>query len=202
MGIARAVNLALRPVPGWAGYAIGGLPLGWLILRTVAGDLGANPVKEIEHALGLHALQFLLITLAVTPLRQLTGISLIRWRRALGLTAFGYVLLHLLVWLMLDMQLRWPEITRDLTRRPYIIIGMLGFVMMLPLALTSTDAAIRRMGPAAWRRLHRLAWAAGVAGAVHFLMVVKSWPPEPIVYLAILGAILALRLARTPRSAG
>lgn len=196
MDVARRVNAALRPVPGWVAYGLGALPLCWLVVRGFTGDLGANPVKELEHTLGLHGLQFLLATLAVTPLRRLTGISLIRWRRAMGLTAFAYIVLHLAVWLFLDMQLRWPEIARDLTRRLYIIIGMAGLAMMLPLALTSNDAAIRAMGAAAWRRLHRLAWPAALAGGVHFLMVVKSWPPEPIVYLAILAVILGLRLAR------
>jgi sulfoxide reductase heme-binding subunit YedZ len=109
------------------------------------------------------------------------------------------VALHLMVWLALDLQFRWGEIWADIVKRPYITVGMLGFLAMLPLALTSWDGAVRRMGAAAWRRLHRLAYVAGVAGAIHFLWLVKAWPVEPMLYLAAVVGLLALRLAPVRR---
>ncbi|MFN3938170.1 MAG: protein-methionine-sulfoxide reductase heme-binding subunit MsrQ [Gemmobacter sp.] len=204
MALAGTINNALRPVPVVAVWALGALPALWLAAQAVQGNLGIDPVKRIEHALGLHALQFLILSLAVTPLRRFAGINLIRFRRALGLLAFTYVGLHLTVWVALDIQFRWSEIGRDIVKRPYITIGMAGFALLLPLALTSTDAAIRRMGPAAWRRLHQLVYAAALAGAIHFVMVQKGWPLEPLIYAALVLVLLAVRLIpRTrPSSAG
>lgn len=195
MTAAQRINGALRPIPVWAVYAAGALPALWLLVLLFSGGLGVDPAKRLEHALGLHALQFLVAALAVTPLRRLAGVNLLRWRRALGLTGFVYVLLHLAVWLVLDIQFRWAEIWADILKRPYITIGMAGFLMLVPLAVTSTDAAIRRMGPVAWRRLHRLAYPATLAGAVHYVMVVKAWPPEPIIYLGAVVILLATRVA-------
>ena len=128
------------------------------------GGLGPDPVKAIERGLGERGLQFLLASLAITPLRRV-GLNLLRFRRALGLLSFTYVALHLTAWVWLDMGLRWSEMVADLWKRPYIILGMVGFLAMLPLAVTSTNAAIRRMGAAAWARLHRLAYVAILAGS-------------------------------------
>jgi sulfoxide reductase heme-binding subunit YedZ len=138
----------------------------------------------------------------VTPLRRLTGVNLIRWRRALGLTAFGYALAHVAVWLALDLQFRWPEIGADIVKRPYITLGAAAFVLLVPLALTSTDGAIRRMGAAAWRRLHRLAYPAGLLAALHYLWLVKAWPVEPFLYLGAVLGLLGLRVWWWRRSAG
>lgn len=190
----RTANRALRTVPVWLVYLLGVMPALWLVWLLVSGGLGPDPVKPLEHALGLHALQFLIAALCVTPLLRLAGVNLMRFRRALGLLGFTYVVMHLGVWLALDIQLRWAEIGRDILKRPYITIGMLGFLMLIPLAWTSTDAAMRRMGPVAWRRLHRLAYVATLLGGLHYLMVVKAWPPQPIVYLGLILAILSLRL--------
>ncbi len=187
------VNRHLRQVPPAAAYALGLLPLGWLVWRTVAGDLGVDPVRTLEHRLGLLALQFLIAGLCVTPLRRWFGLNLIRYRRALGLIAFLYAVLHLLVWLALDLQFRWAEIGTDLTRRPYIIVGMLAFVLMVPLAVTSNDVSLRRMGAAGWRRLHQLVYVLVPLAALHFLMVVKAWPWEPILYLAAAVGLVAVR---------
>jgi sulfoxide reductase heme-binding subunit YedZ len=187
------LNGLARRVPTWVIYALGLLPLVWLVWGTVANSLGADPVKVIEHQLGLLGLQFLLASLAITPLRRL-GLNLIRFRRALGLTAFFYVSLHLVAWVWLDMDLRWAEMAADLVKRPYVILGMIGFLAMLPLALTSTNAAIRAMGPQAWGRLHRLAYAAILAGMVHFLLIQKVWTAEVMVYLGLTLGLLGLRL--------
>lgn len=193
----QRVNQALRPIPGWVIYPLALLPLLWLVARGVLGDLGVDPVKEVEHSLGLTALQLLVIGLAMSPLRWMTGVNLIRYRRAVGLMAFFYVVLHLAVWLLLDIQLRWGEIWADILRRPYITIGMLGFAVMIPLAITSNNASIRKLGKR-WRVLHRLTYLAALAGGVHFLMVVKAWPAEPLLYL---GGIVALLLLRASHSA-
>lgn len=186
------INGALRRVPVWVVYAVGVLPGLWLLTGAVLGWAGADPVKALERGLGTYALQFLIASLAVTPLRR-AGLNALRFRRALGLLAFGYVVVHLLVWIVLDMGLRWDEVARDLVRRWYIIVGMLGLAAMIPLALTSTDRAIRRMGRS-WSRLHRLAYVAGAAAAVHQVMVAKVWALDAVLYLAIMAVLLGLRL--------
>ena len=164
------LNALARRVPTWVVYSLGAVPLAFFVWGAASNDLGADPVKAIEHQLGLLGLQFLLASLAVTPLRRF-GLNLIRFRRALGLLAFAYVSLHLVAWVWLDMGLRWSEMAVDLWKRPYIIAGMVGFAALLPLALTSTNAAIRRMGPVAWGRLHKLAYLAILAGILHFVLL-------------------------------
>lgn len=188
------LNHWVRRVPTWPVWLLGIIPALWLTWRLLTGGLGADPVKAYEHELGLLALQFLLAGLCITPLLRLTGINLIRFRRALGVTGFAYVVLHLLVWVVLDKQFFWAEMGRDILRRPYITIGMLAFALLLPLALTSTEGAIRRLGGAAWRRLHRLTYPAVILGAVHYLLVVKAWPIEPILYLLAAAGLVSLRV--------
>lgn len=197
--LAQRINMALRPVPGWVIYPLALIPLLLLVWQTFSGALGVDPVKAIEHRLGEVALQLLVAGLAITPLRWATGVSLIRYRRAVGLMAFLYVVLHLATWLLLDIQLRWAEIGADLLKRPYIMLGMLGFAVMIPLALTSNNASIRRLGPAGWARLHKLTYVAALAGALHFLLLVKAWPLEPMLYLGGVVALLAIRAIRNGR---
>jgi methionine sulfoxide reductase heme-binding subunit len=197
--LAERVNPALRRVPTWAVYAAGLLPLLVLVAQTVTGDTGPDPVKFIERSMGLYGLQFFIATLCVSPLRWATGISLLRFRRALGVLTFVYVALHFAVWIVLDLQFRWAEIATDLTRRPYIIIGFAAFLLMVPLAATSNTLSVRRMGAAAWARLHWLTYPAALLGAIHFLWQAKTWQPEPMTYLAIILALLALRTGRNLR---
>lgn len=200
MGFASVVNRILRPVPAWPVYVVGAvLPL-WLTWRAVQGGLGVDPVKTIEHTLGLWALKLILATLAVTPLRRFAGINLIRYRRAIGVVAFLYVVLHLLAWLVLDMGLLWAQALGDIVKRPYVTLGMAALVLMTPLALTSNDWSVRRLGAAGWRKLHRLTYPAAVLGAVHYLWLVKTWQPAPLAYLAAVAALLAVRLI--PRGRG
>ena len=191
---ARLLNAALRPVPVWLVYLAGALPAVWLGWLLMTGGLGVDPAKRLEHALGLHALQFLIAGLAITPLRRLTGVNLLRWRRALGLIGFSYVVLHLLVWLVLDLQLRWAEIGADILKRPYVTVGMAAFALLIPLAWTSRDSSIRRIGIRRWSRLHLLVYPAVLAGALHHVLLVKSWPLEPMLYLLAVLLLLGLRL--------
>lgn len=191
--VADALNAGLRRVPVWPLYLLGFVPAAVWLWLGIGNRLGADPVQRLQHELGLVALQLLIAALAVTPLRELTGVSLLRFRRMLGLMAFFYVLMHFAVWLVLDRQLDWPRILQDLTRRPYIILGMAGLLLLIPLALTSWDGAVRRLGAATWRKLHRLAYPATALGAIHFVWLVKAWPLEPLVYAGIVLILLAYR---------
>lgn len=190
------VNQGAKRLPTWPVYLLGVLPFVWLFGLALGNNLGADPAKTLERELGLIALQFLVAGLCVTPLRW-AGVNLLKFRRALGLIAFFYVAMHLLTWVVLDQGLRWSEIIAELYKRPYIIIGMLGFVMLVPLAVTSSNAAIRRMGPVVWRRLHRAVYLAVFAGALHFVMLQKTWAAEALIYLGLVAALLAARLIRS-----
>jgi sulfoxide reductase heme-binding subunit YedZ len=197
--LAERVNAGLRPVPVWAVYAAGAIPALWLVWLALTGGLGIDPVKALERELGLVALQLLVAGLAVTPLRRFTGLNLLRFRRAVGVLAFVYAALHVAVWVTLDLQFRWGEIWADIVKRPYILAGFAAFVLLVPLAATSNNLSVRRLGAAAWRRLHRLTYAAALAAAVHFLWLVKAWPVEPMLYLGAVAALLALRLVPRAR---
>lgn len=196
---AHSINQTLRRVPAWPVYLLGALPLALIVLQVISGDLGADPVKTLERALGEWGLKFIIAGLCITPLRWITGVSLIKYRRAIGLLAFFYVALHLITWVTLDLQFRWAEIGADLIKRPYIIVGMIGFVALLPLAITSNNLSIRKMGPLGWQRLHRLTYVAALAGGIHYVMLVKAWPAEPLLYLAAVIVLLAVRAWRSWR---
>jgi sulfoxide reductase heme-binding subunit YedZ len=166
----------------------------WDVYRTGSDALGADPVAEIEHRLGIWALRFLLIALAVTPLRQLTGQSvLIRFRRMLGLYAFAYATLHLAAYLVLDLRGYWLQIFEEIVKRPYITVGFAAWLLLVPLALTSTTGWIRRLGKR-WALLHRLVYAIAVLAVLHFWWLVKSDIREPSLYAAILAVLLGWRL--------
>jgi sulfoxide reductase heme-binding subunit YedZ len=176
-------------------YWVGLSPAAWTFYLGFTNQLGANPIRTLEQELGIWALRFLIATLMVTPLRGLFGISLLRYRRTLGLLTFYYALMHLSAYLLLDHRLDLPAIGADIVKRPYVTIGMLAFAILLPLALTSNDWMVRRMGRA-WTRLHRWVYLAAAAAAVHYLLVVKSWPMEPLVYFAIVALLLGYRLGK------
>lgn len=187
------LNRQARRLPTWVVYLLGLVPLGFLVWGAIFGGIGPDPVKAIERGLGLRGLQFLLASLAITPLRRV-GLNFLRFRRALGLLAFTYVSLHLVAWVWLDMGLRWGEMLADLTKRPFVILGMIGFLVMIPLAATSSNGAIRRMGAKVWNRLHKLAYVAILAGAAHLALLSKVWTTEILVYLSLALGLLALRL--------
>ena len=173
------------------------VPLAKLALEIfgVAGmSLGANPIEELIHRLGIWGLNFLLITLAVTPLRRLTGKSwLLRFRRMLGLFAFFYVLMHFLTYAGLDQRFDLPVIFEDIAERPFITVGFTAFLLLIPLAATSTNAMMKRLGRR-WQKLHRLVYVIAILGVVHFYWQVKLDTLEALVYAAILAALLGYRL--------
>lgn len=192
------INAFARRVPTWVVWLLGLMPLVFLVWGALTDSLGVDPVKAIERGLGERGLQFLLASLAITPLRRF-GLNLLRFRRALGLLSFVYVVLHLTAWVWLDMGLRFDEMITDLYKRPYVILGMVGFLAMLPLAVTSSNAAIRRMGAATWARLHRLTYAAILAAILHLVLLSKVWSGEILVYLVLTALLLGFRLL--PRTA-
>ncbi|MBC2886200.1 protein-methionine-sulfoxide reductase heme-binding subunit MsrQ [Ochrobactrum sp. CM-21-5] len=179
----------------WLLYAAGFVPAVWTFYLGATGDLGADPVKTFEHTLGLWALRFLILTLLVTPIRDMTGIGLLRYRRALGLLAFYYALMHFATYMVLDQALNFPAIVADIIERPFITIGMVSLTLLVPLALTSNNWSIRKLGRR-WNSLHKLVYVAIAGGAIHFIMSVKSWPAEPVIYAAIVTALLLWRLVR------
>ncbi|WP_425079318.1 protein-methionine-sulfoxide reductase heme-binding subunit MsrQ [Ruegeria denitrificans] len=188
----QSINQTLRRIPVWAIYLLGALPAPWLFYLGLTGGLGVEPIEALEHRYGELALQLLIAGLAVTPLRRHVGLNLIKFRRAIGVLTFVYVALHLLVWLVLDVQLP-SQIWADILKRPYITVGMTAFLLLLPLALTSNNWSVRRLGPR-WRKLHRLVYAAALLGAMHYLLLAKGFQIKPLVYLATIIALLALRL--------
>ena len=177
------------------------LPLAALLATALTRGLGANPVEALTHHTGDWALRLLLVTLAVSPLRALTGWSwLLRVRRMLGLFAFFYASLHLLIYVWLDRQLALGDIVEDVLERPYVTLGFGAYVLLLPLALTSTNAMIRRLGARRWRLLHRAVYAAAALAVAHFLWLVKADLREPLIYAGVLALLLALRLPPVARS--
>ena len=185
------INVAARRVPVWSVWLILLVPAVWTFWLGLTGGLGAEPIKALERELGEVALQLLVLGLCITPLRRFLGINLIRFRRAMGLLAFTYVGLHLLVWLVLDVQIL-AQIWADIVKRPYVTVGFTAFLLMVPLAATSNDWSLRRLGPR-WRRLHKLTYGVAVLGAVHFIWLSKGFQIEPLIYLAVILGLLALR---------
>lgn len=200
----RAVPVWQR-VPTSVVYLVGIVPAVWYFYLGVIDNLGADPIKTLERLLGLWSLRFLVAGLAITPLRRIGGPNLVRYRRAIGLLAFFYAVLHLTVYVVLDRSLDWPAIWGDIVKRPFITVGMLAFLILVPLAITSHNAMIKRLGASAWQKLHKWVYASALLAAVHFVMVVKSWPPEPLIYLALVAALLLFRVVdrsrKTPRRA-
>jgi len=188
------------------------LPLGRLAWKAHNAALGANPIQVITWSTGTWTLVFLMVTLAITPLRKLTKqYWLIRYRRMLGLFAFFYGALHFTTYLWLDQFFDWQSITKDVVKRPFITVGFTAFVLMVPLALTSTQRAIRWLGKR-WQMLHRLNYAVAIAGVIHYIWLVKKDLRKPMIYAAILAVLLLYRIvtwaverffssSRAPRSA-
>jgi sulfoxide reductase heme-binding subunit YedZ len=177
-------------------FLIGLSPLADLGLRAYRGELTANPVEFIQHFTGDWALRFLLITLSITPLRKLLNLpDLIRFRRMFGLFAFTYVCLHFLTYIGPDQAFDLAGMWKDVAKRPFITVGFTGFVLLIPLALTSTKGWIRRLGGKRWQTLHRLIYLTALCGVIHYYWLVKSDHRFPLLYGAILALLLLYRLA-------
>ncbi|MDW4500068.1 protein-methionine-sulfoxide reductase heme-binding subunit MsrQ [Sulfitobacter sp. D35] len=199
MTVTERINSGARRLPTWPVYLLCLLPVPWWVWQAQIGGLGREPIEALEHLLGETALQLLIAGLCVTPLRRYLGINLIRFRRALGLLAFTYVCLHLLVWVVLDLSLLWQQMWVDILKRPYITIGMAGFLCLVPLAATSNAASVRRLGAAGWQKLHRLTYPAILLGAIHYVMLAKGFQIEPLAYLVAILGLLALRIPGSRR---
>jgi len=177
------------------------------LIAAIASDffqgtrlLGSNPIKEAEHFTGRWVLRFLMITLAVTPIRQTLGWNwLQRYRRMLGLFAFAYATLHLSIYFFLDLELAWGDLAADIVKRPYITIGMAAFVLLVPLAVTSTAKMVKRLGGKRWAALHRLIYVIVVLGTIHFWMAVKRDITDPLIFAAIFAFLLGYRVVKWRR---
>ena len=193
-----------EPLP-WLKPAVlvGGLvPVSTILLRGVRGELGADPIAQALNQLGLVALVFLIAALACTPLKTLTGVTWpLRIRRMLGLFAFFYATLHVATYAAVDQRFDWSAIFDDVTKRRFIYVGLTTFVLLVPLAVTSTNGWVRRLGFPAWKRLHRLAYLATILAVVHFVWRVKKDLSEPLAYAAVLAALLLVRVATSARRA-
>jgi sulfoxide reductase heme-binding subunit YedZ len=187
------IVLALIPL-GWAAFALG---------SDLFGDtryFGSEPIKESEHFTGKWALRFLLLTLAITPAIRITQQGwLIKYRRTFGLIAFLYACVHLSIYFGLDIELMWDLLVEDVLDRTYITLGMTALLLLIPLALTSTKASIRRLGSKRWNALHRLIYISAVLGCIHFYMAVKRDVREPLVYITILATLLGYRMVAERR---
>ena len=196
MPVSQTINQWTRVVPAWPIYILGFGPAAWWTYLAVTNQFGAEPAIQLEHKLGLFALQLLLISLLITPLRDWFKVNLIKYRRAIGLMAFYYVLLHLAAYLLLDHQVQWlgwDAVIKDVTKRPYIFIGVASLIVLVPLAATSTNWAIRKLGPIRWRLLHKLSYVAIIAGAAHFVLLKKTWQVEPLLYFLAAVILVSLR---------
>ncbi len=183
-------NKILKPIVFLAAL----IPLAMLGLDAIQGNLTANPIEKITHQTGLWTLILLLVTLSITPLRRLTGINwLIQYRRMIGLFAFFYGFLHLMTYLWLDQFFDIHSIVKDVYKRPFITAGFTAFVLMVPLALTSTQGWIRRLGKR-WQLLHRLIYFSAAAGVIHFIWLVKADLREPLTYATVFGVLMTIRV--------
>ncbi|MCQ8130683.1 sulfite oxidase heme-binding subunit YedZ [Methylomonas rivi] len=177
------------------------IPLLKLCAGAYSDELGANPIEKISHVTGYWTLTFLLITLTPTPLRRLSGWPWpVRLRRMLGLFAFFYGCLHFLTYLVLDQFFDWDGILEDIVKRPYITVGFPAFLLMIPLAVTSTDNMIRRLGGKYWRLLHTLIYPCAIGGVVHYWWLVKRDLTNPIIFAVLLGVLLGARAVYRPRT--
>jgi sulfoxide reductase heme-binding subunit YedZ len=175
-------------------------PLLWLAWRGYTNDLGANPIDKLIRELGVWGLRLLIVGLAITPAAKLLRQPrLIRFRRTIGLFAFAYVLLHLTNYVVTDQWFDWAAIGKDILKRPFITVGMAAFVLLVPLAVTSTNWALRKLGPVRWRKLHRLTYVIVPLGVIHYLMLVKADQKPPLIYGAIVALLLGWRMWEATR---
>ena len=200
MQITSSINSGVRRLPTWVVYLVCTVPALRYFWLGFSNQLGPNPITKLEHLLGEFALQLLVIGLVITPLRRFTSISFLKFRRAIGLMAFIYVVLHLMVWVLLDIQIL-SHMVADIVKRPYITIGMVAFVGMLPLAVTSNQWFVKKLGRK-WHHIHRFTYAICLLGALHFVMLRKGFQLEPLIYLFAIIILLLLRLVPNVQKKG
>ena len=189
----KAFNRTVRKMPPWVLYLLAPLPAVWWFFQGLTGGLGPEPINALERLYGEFALQILILGLAVTPLKTHLSLDIVKFRRAIGVIAFFYVFAHLLVWLVLDIGIL-SQIWADILKRPYITIGMVGFLLLIPLAATSNNLSVRKLGPLRWRALHKLTYGAVLLGGIHGFMVAKGFQWEPLLYVVVILVLLGLRV--------
>jgi len=200
MQVSQTIKGGLRRVPAWTIYIVGAVYAAWEFWRALnqIGPYLVEPINVLERAYGEVALILLVVGLVVTPLRNYLGINLLKFRRAIGVTAFFFVLAHFLVFAILDVQ-SVGRVWTEIVKRPYVTVGMASFLMLIPLAVTSNNLSVRKMGAAAWRKIHKLTYPAAILGAVHYLWLVKGFQLEPIIYLLVILGLVALRYVSLTR---
>ena len=193
MSVSQSINSALRRIPAWPIYIIAAAWTGWMFYLAATGQMGPEPINALEREYGELALKLLILGLLVTPLRRWTGVNLLKFRRAIGVSAFFLVLAHFLVWAVLDVQ-SFGRVWEEIVKRKYVTVGMVAFVLMIPLAATSNNLSIRKIGPLVWRKLHKLTYPIAILAGIHYLWLVKGFQIEPIIYMAIILGLLATRI--------
>lgn len=199
MDVSGTINGGLRKVPAWTIYIVGTAFAGWLFYLGLTGGLGPEPINALEREYGEIGLKLMVLGLLVTPLRKWTGVNLMKFRRAIGVTAFFFVLAHFLVFAILDVQ-SLGRVWTEIVKRPYVTVGMVSFLMLIPLAVTSNNVSVKRLGAASWRQLHKLTYPAAILGAVHYIWLSKGFQIEPLVFLIVILGLLAARISWKKRS--
>lgn len=200
MQVIQTINGGLRRIPAWTIYIVGAAYAVWEFWRALnqIGPYLVEPINVLERAYGEVALILMVVGLTVTPLRKWTGVNLIKFRRAIGVTAFFYVLAHFLAFAILDVQ-SVSRVWTEIIKRPYVTVGMASFLMLIPLAVTSNNLSVRKLGAATWRKLHKLTYPAAILGAIHYLWLVKGFQLEPIIYLLVILGLVAVRYVSLER---
>ena len=193
MTLSTTVNGAVRKLPAWLIYVGAAVWVGWEFYLAATNQIGPEPINTLERTYGAMGLKFLVAGLLVTPLRNWTGINLIKFRRAIGVTTFFLILAHFCVWAILDVQ-TFSRVWMEIVKRKYVTVGMAAFVMLIPLAMTSNNMSLRKIGPLAWRKLHKLTYPIGILAGIHYLWLVKGFQIEPIIYMTIILGLLATRI--------
>jgi len=190
----NSINNAFRKVPAWTVYIVFAIYAGWQfwMAATQQGSYLVEPINVLERAYGEMALKLMVLGLLITPLRNWFGLNLLKFRRAIGVSAFFLVLAHFFVFAILDVQ-SVARVWEEVIKRPYVTVGMASLLMMIPLAVTSNNLSLRKMSTAAWRKLHKLTYPAAFLGAVHYLWLVKGFQIEPIIYLVVILGLIATR---------
>lgn len=195
MTVSQTINGVLRRVPAWPIYFIVTAWTVWMFYLAATNQMGPEPINALEREYGELALKLLITGLLITPLRNWTGVNLIKFRRAIGVTTFFLVLAHFLVWAILDVQ-SFGRVWEEIIKRKYVTVGMAAFVLMIPLAVTSNNLSIRKIGPLVWRKLHKLTYPIAILAGIHYLWLVKGFQIEPIIYMVVILGLLATRIKR------